>query len=371
MTTLQKKSKLGINLYSTGTFLNLKKPKFLSIDKSVSFKKKNLKLKNINHNISEDISNLETYTKLTENTNKDEIIKVLKERLTNLENKVKLLEKENKDKTEKLNALNLTQWSQNKEKKFRLSQPEIKLNLKLIKNKNNKNIFKNLNLSRNSKKEITKTITNNPSFNSIMNNNKSKNTFYNSNYINSNKNIKNNFFNIFNINNSGSRMKISNSSIKNMGKHCILITKKKLFADAIKKTLNKASSIDSDKFKNNKLKDDFNKNIPKIPRKKKHLGSDIITNTSNKYNIKISFPPEDIIFRFKRSNSEKKPNFVIINNNSSKEKDNIKDLNTDARNSNISYFEDIKKKLENIKSRTKYLLEYYSSNNNNTNKIII
>ena len=364
MSKHQKKNKIGINFYSTGTFLNLNKPKFLSIDKSKSYKTKNINSNDINHNISEDISNLETYTKLTENTSKDEIIKVLKERLTILENKVKILEKENKEKTEKINSLNLSQGTQNNEKKkFGLSEPKVKLNLKLI--KNNKNIFKNL--SRNLQKEKSKTIINNSSFNSFMNLNNNNNK---SNYINSNKNIKNNFFNIFNVNNNNnSKIKISNTALKKMGKKFILISKKNLFADATKKTLNKASSIDSNNFKNNKLKNDFNKNIPKIPKKKKLLGTDIINNSSNKYHIKISIPPEENNFRFKRSNSEKKTSLRIINNNYSNEKDNINNLNNKHfKNKNNSNFEDIKRKLENIKNRTKTLLEYYSSNNNN-NKI--
>ena len=101
MSKLIKRNKIDINFYSTGKFLNLEKPKLLSIDKSEKYNLKNIKIKKTNHNISEDISNLETITKQTENSSKDEIIKVLKERLTILENKVKILEKENNDNVKK------------------------------------------------------------------------------------------------------------------------------------------------------------------------------------------------------------------------------------------------------------------------------
>ena len=96
----------------------------------------------------------------------------------------------------------------------------------------------------------------------------------------------------------------------------------------------------------------------------------ITNNSPTKYNIKITNPPEENNFKFKRSNSEKKNNFTMINNKYFNEKDNVSDFKTEIKNKNAFNFDDIKKKLENIKTRTKYLLEYYSSNNNN-NKIII
>ena len=108
MSKLKKRNKIDINFYSTGKFLNLEKPKLLSIDKSEKYNLEKIKIKKTNHNISEDISNLETITKQTENSSKDEIIKVLKERLTILENKVKILEKENNDNIKKINLLNLS-----------------------------------------------------------------------------------------------------------------------------------------------------------------------------------------------------------------------------------------------------------------------
>ena len=107
MSLIEKRNKISIKLKFSGTFLNLKKPKLLSINKS---QKNNIKIKkptNINHNISNDVSPFETITRYTENNSKDEIIRVLKERLAILEKKVKILEKENNENISKINRLNL------------------------------------------------------------------------------------------------------------------------------------------------------------------------------------------------------------------------------------------------------------------------
>ena len=158
MSKLKKRNKIDINFYSTGKFLNLDKPKLLSIDKSEKYNLKNIKIKKTNHNISEDISNLDTIIKQTENSSKDEIIKVLKERLTILENKVKILEKENKDNIKKINLLNLSRGHIDEKKRIGFIHKKIKLNLKLGKNKSQKKILNILNLSRNINNDNSKKI---------------------------------------------------------------------------------------------------------------------------------------------------------------------------------------------------------------------
>ena len=363
MSKLKRKSKIDINFYSTGTFLNLNKPKLLSIDKSEKYNIKNIKIKNTNHNISEDISNLETITKLTETSSKDEIIKALKERLTILENKVKILEKENSDNIKKINSLNLSHGNIDEKKRIEFFQKTHKLNLKLSNNKNKKRILNFLNLSRNINKNSYKTLYNKnsgfKSFESLNNNNslndKQKNTI--------------NFMNIFNVNNNNDLgKKINFSSYKYKTKNCIMIPKKKLLFDSelknFKKTLSKVSSIDNDYFINNKLKNDFNKNIPKIPQKRKQIGSEIINKSINKYNIKIKNTPDEFNdIKLKRSNSETKKEFLFINSNYINDKFNIKINNYNEDINNNYKFNLIKNKLENIKNRAKNLLDYYSSNN--------
>jgi len=360
MSKLKRKSKIDINFYSTGTFLNLNKPKLLLIDKSEKFNIKNIKMKNINHNISEDISNLETITKLTENSSKDEIIKALKERLTILENKVKILEKENIDNIKKINSLNLSHGNIDEKKRIEFFQKRHKFNLKLSKNKSQKKILNFLNLSRNINKNNYKTLYNKnsgfKSFESLNNNNK--------NNLNDKQKNKINFMNIFNVsNNNDLGKKINNSSYKYKAKNCIMIPKKKLlFDNGFKKTLNKASSIDNDYFINNRLKNDFNKNIPKIPRKRKQIGSEINNKSIYKHNTKIKNNLDEYNnFKLKRSNSETKKEFLFINTNHINEKFNINDYNLDINNH--YKFNLIKNKLENIKNRAKNLLDYYSSNN--------
>ena len=356
MSKLKKRNKIDINFYSTGNFLNLDKPKLLSIDKS---EKNNLKkIKKTNHNISEDISYLETITKQTENSSKDEIIKVLKERLTILENKVKILEKENNDNIKKINLLNLSNGHIDEKK--RIGFIHNKLNLKLGKNKSQKKILNILNLSRNIDNDNSKKIyKRNSCFNSfeIVNNN---------NYINNKQNNKINFINIFNVNNTNElEKKINFSSYKYKTKNNLLIPKKKLLFEArFKRSFYKASSVDLDNVKNNVIKIDCNKNIPKIPRKRKQIGSEINNQSICKYNYKIKYNPDDYNnFELKRSNSEKKKEFVFINNNNIN-KNFIIDFNVNEINNNK--FNLIKNKLENIKERAKNLLYYYSSNNTNT-----
>ena len=80
------KNTLGVNFCTTGNFLNLKKIKFIPIDKSLKINTKKLSKKNSTSNISQTFSQNET--------SKDEIIKQLKQKIIFLENKIKLLEKE-------------------------------------------------------------------------------------------------------------------------------------------------------------------------------------------------------------------------------------------------------------------------------------
>ena len=255
MSIIEKRNKISIKLKSSGTFLNLKKPKLLTINKSQKNNIKIIKPKNINHNISNDVSPFETITRYTENNSKDEIIRVLKERLTILEKKVKILEKENNENISKINKLNLSHDSSKKENSFNTG---LKLNLKLDEKKNKSNILKILNISKSLSKENSITKKNN---NSIMNLNNNINSI--------NNNHKNHFLSIFNINNNSitNKKKICNSEYKYKTKQYIIIPRKKLFDNVLKKALIKYSLIDNDKLNYNKIKKDFNKNIP-IPRKK-------------------------------------------------------------------------------------------------------
>ena len=257
MSNLQKQKKLNINFQSSGAFLSLNKPKLLSIGKSYDIK--NIKIKKPNHNISQETFPMENFTRQTDSSSKDEIIRALKERLTVLEKKVKILESENINNSTKINTLNLSHG--HPKKKIALLPRGLKLNMKLIKNK--KNILNIMDLSKTYIKKIknnSATSLNNSNYNNIneekINNNQSKNFF---NAINSNG---------YNIDNTGTRM--SNSASKN--KNFTIIPrnsfKKKLFIDVLRRTMTKCSIIKFEKFKNiSDVKNDSNKSIPKIPNK--------------------------------------------------------------------------------------------------------
>ena len=337
MSKLLKKNKLNINFHSSGAFLNSNKPKFLK------FKQ--------NHNVSQDA--------IQKETSKDEIIKLLKERITVLEKKVQLLEEkknDNTNNTKKLNTLNLSHGDP--KKKITLLPPGFKLNMKLIKNKNN---FLNiLNMS------TTYAKKNNKNNNSIASLNNS-----NINYINTieekkNDNKSRNFFNsiysneYFSNNNIG--LRISNSASKNKVKRFTILpknkSKQKLFINVLRRTMSKCSTIDHGKFQNI---NDSNNNIPKIPRKGKQHKSEIIKNNSNKLITNLNNLNNSNI----KNNSENKSKFLIFNNNS-KEDSCILNTDNNLQNNNTS-FNNIKDKLENIKKRTKSLLEFYSFNKNINN----
>lgn len=353
MSKILKKNKFNINFHPSGAFLNTNKPKF------IKFKS--------NHNISQDIIQKET-------NNKDEIIRLLKDRITVLEQRVKILENKNLDNTTqnynntttsaKINTLNLSHG--NPKKKLTILPNGFKLNLKLIKNK--KNILNGLNMSTTCiKKNKTKSNSisslnnSNAYYANIIeekkNNNKKSRNFFNSIYS-SETNMNNNF-----------GFRVSNSASKNKPKRFTIIprnkSKQKLFIDILRRTMTKCSTIDNGKFQNiNEIK---NENIiPKIPRKGKQHKSEIIKNSSNKLIKSL----KNINLNNKNNiNPENKNDFFIFNNNY---KDDSCIINNDNKmiNNNL-LFHNIKDKLENIKIRTKNLLEFYSLekyNNQNNNK---
>ena len=349
MSKLQKKNKqLNINFHSSGKFLGLNKPKLLKIGKSYDIK--NIKIKKTNHNISQDTFPMENITRQTESSSKDEIIKALKERLTILEKKVKILEKENNDNTTKINTLNISHGHQ---KKMSLlpTGPGLKLNMKLVKNK--KSFLNFLDMSK------TYMRKSNYSTNSIISLNNSN---YNSNIEEKKNNNKSrNFFNSintseYNFNSIGIR--VNNSANKYKNKHCTIIprnnSKQKLFMDILKRSMTKCSTLEYSKFKNI---NDINKNIPKIPRKRKQFKSEVLNIGINKL---INNSNNSIN---KNLNLENKNEDLIINNNYRNESSDLNNFNN-LFNSKTS-FNNIKNKLENIKTRTKSLLEFYSLNKSN------
>ena len=349
MSKLQKKNKqLNINFHSSGKFLSLNKPKLLKIGKSYDIK--NIKIKKTNHNISQDTFPMENITRQTESSSKDEIIKALKERLTILEKKVKILEKENNDNTTKINTLNISHGHQ---KKMSLlpTGPGLKLNMKLVKNK--KSFMNFLDMSR------TYMRKSNYSTNSIISLNNSN---YNSNIEEKKNNNKSrNFFNSintsdYNFNSIGIR--VNNSANKYKNKYCTIIprnnSKQKFFMDILKRSMTKCSTLEYNKFKNI---NDINKNIPKIPRKRKQFKSEVLNIGINKL---INNSNNSIN---KNLNLENKNEDLIINNNYRKESSDLNNFNN-LFNSKTS-FNNIKNKLENIKTRTKNLLEFYSLNKSN------
>ena len=356
MSKLYKANKLKINFHSSGAFLNLNKPKLLSIGKSHQIK--NLKIKT-NLNLSQDTSPLVNITRVTESNSKDGIIKALKDHITKLEKKVQKLEKEKNNK-KKLNL------SQGNKKKLSSLPSGKKLNMKLIKNKKN---F--LNLLEMSKTYMKKNTNNNIN----RSNNNSINTLNNSNYynfmysynstiekkINKNRNFFNSIkTNGFKLNNIGIRVNNSASKYKNKFNTIILRNnpKQNLFANVFKRTMIKYPTLTKYKNINNN-----NKNIPKIPKKKKLFKSEIINN-----DIKNLINNSNHSINNKELNNENKNDFLLIDNFNGNESPNLNNSNNKSNN-NIS-FKSIKLKLEDIKIRTKNLLEFYSSNKiNNSNNI--
>lgn len=374
MSKLQKKNKISINLQSSGAFLNLNKPKLISIGNS--FDKKKLKLKVPLLNISQESFPMENIKKITQNNSKDEVIRILVDRLSNLEKKVKILEKDNSGNSSKINSLNLSHG--NPQKKISILPKGLKLNMKLSKKR--KQYLKVLGISKNGIKgrniNNIKTILNNSNSNyknsntiegksNDNNNNKSRNFFnsintnqYNTNNTNSNSYFKNNKNNY--------KIKISNSVSKYKFKRYTILpesnSKKKFFINVLRKTMNKNSTIDIEKNKNN---NDSNNNIPKVPRKGKQHKSEIIkTNSSKLINgLKTPYSNKKLI-PVERNESEINMNNSNGNTDNKYEKKeyNIRIIkNNNDTDNNEPNFHNIKDKLENIKIRTKNLLEYFSS----------
>ena len=320
MSGLQKTTKININFQSSGAFLNINKPKFLSLGKSYNIK--NINVKNNNHNISQDTFHNDNISRQTESSSKDEMIRALKERLTVLEKKVKILETENNENTSKINFLNLSHGHNKRINK------EMKLNIKIFKNKKKFNNI--LNLSETHKKENT-------------NKNQKIQKTFNGMHTNINK-LKNK------IRISKSASKYSNFTIipKN-------ISKKKIFIDILKKKKVRFATVENEKVGDKEKNNNYNKNIPKIPQKEKFINK---SEKVKKHESKIN--------EIKKENfNEPKRRFLLFNRFSRMKScnlDNLRhiDLKKNFDNSNDNLANDFKNKLDNIKNRTKKLLEFYA-----------
>ena len=345
MSELQKTTKININLKSSGTFLNINKPKYLSLGKSSNIN--NIKVKKKDINISQDSFRIENITRQTESSSKDEIIRALKERLTILEKKVKILEIEKKDNSLKTNILNLSHGNNKNMNK------EMKLNIKVFKNK--KKFTNVLNLSHSEiykKRDKNCLYKNKKSFNIDVD---KKNKLLNKKLC---------FFN--SINTSGyhtnidkikSKMKISKSVSKY--KNFTIIPKnspkKKIFVDVLKRKKVRFETIKNEKLDN--IKTIINNNgIPKAPIKEKPITK---SEKIKKYEAKLNE------IRITNFNETKKK--LIVFNKFSRLKtydfNNMYHINSEDdfdNNKNIIPSKIFKNKLENIKNRTKKLLEFYS-----------
>ena len=328
MSGLQKTTKININFQSSGAFLNINKPKFLSLGKSYNIK--NINVKNNNHNISQDTFHNDNISRQTESSSKDEMIRALKERLTVLEKKVKILETENNENTSKINFLNLSHGHNKRIYK------EMKLNIKIFKNKKKFNNI--LNLSETHKKE---NIHKNKKLN------KNLNFFESINISGMHTNI-NKLKNKIRISKSAS--KYSNFTIipKN-------ISKKKIFIDILKKKKVRFATVENEKVGDKEKNNNYNKNIPKIPQKEKFINK---SEKVKKHESKIN--------EIKKENfNEPKRRFLLFNRFSRMKScnlDNLRhiDLKKNFDNSNDNLANDFKNKLDNIKNRTKKLLEFYA-----------
>ena len=339
-TMSRNKKTLPINFCTTGNFLNLKKIKFIPIDKSLKINTKKLSKKNSTYNLNETLPNKEI--------SKDEIIKQLKERITILENKIKLLEKEinkksRKNSLSKTLILRMNNSNKSLHEKNKIGNIPIDKNLiksKLLKRK--KNIFEILDVN----KIIKKNRTN--SFN-ITELNMSKNNKYNNNTIN------NSFSNYITRNNSclGSA---SGSKIK---KKPINLVNKKKTIDFIHNLLYSINSKTSKSKKNSSNNKSF---------------SGIYKNNEKEIGKKINAIPKKVV----RKNFNISPKMMMSStnysnniSNSFKEDANIKKSSSKPKiNSSLndkSSFLDIKNKLDNIQIRTKNILELYSMINSDKN----
>ena len=348
MSGLHKTTKININFQSSGSFLNVNKPKFLSLGKFYNIN--NIKVKNNNNDISQDTFHMENISRQTESSSKDEIIRALKERLTVLEKKVKILETENNENTSKINFLNLSHGNHKK------MNNQMKLNIKIFRNKKNFNNVMNISSSKISKKE---------------NNHKNEKIQKNFNNLDIKKHKKRNdtlnFFDSINtsgfhtnINKFKNKMKIS-KSVSKYNNFTIIpknSSKKKVFIDLLKRKKIRFATIGNEResFKEENIIN-YNKSIPKVPQKEKNI---IKSEKVKKHESKLN--------EIKNQNfNESKRRFLLFNRFSRVKscdynlcKMNLK-TNFDNDN-NINLISNFKNKLENIKKRTKKLLEFYADN---------
>lgn len=354
MSGLLKTKKLNINFQSSGSFLNINKPKLLSLGKS--YKINNICVKKNEHNISQDTFNNANITRQTESSSKDEIIRALKERLTILEKKVRILEMENKDNVFKKNLLNLSHGNN------KVRSKNLKLNIRIFKNKKkNKNTL-NISNSENEKKEnICKSYMYKKQ-KSINNNIKNIKKFSrNLNFFDSINTSGNNT----NIDKMKNKIGISNSIPKY--KNFTIIPKnskkKKIFVDLLKKKLIRFETIENEKKEN--INDNnyiLNTNIPKFPKKEKYITK---SEKINKYSSKLN--------EIKTKNSNDKGKKISLFNKYIRKKtcdiNNIHHMKLETNfNNNNNSLQVFKNKLDNIKNRTINLLKFYSDNKiNNIN----
>ena len=330
------KDNLPINFCKTGNFLNLNKIKFIPMENSLKIKKpKKLENKKSTSNLSE----YQTIKK-EELTKKDELIKNLKEKIIFLENKIKYLEK---DKTKKQtrsrneydslnNVLILKTEKSHSYKSFNrtnnYNKTVIPLDKHLLKeklSKRKKNLFALININKLSQKNKNSSLYGSEQ-------NKLNSFKYSMNYSLSNYNTRNNSF--------------TNSELKPK-KKSIRISNINTFQNSLysmsSKNKNKISYSIEQKKKSIKIEDkkSLNRKIKAIPKKEffnQNTSTKIMMSSTN-YSNNIS----------KDENMTLKKNHSILNN----------EINNNSHNNNIS-FNEIKIKLDNIKNRTKKLLEIYS-----------
>ena len=338
------KNSLPVNFCTTGNFLNLKKIKFIPIDKSLKVNTKKLTKKNSTSNISQTFSKKET--------SKDEIIKQLKQKIIFLENKIKLLEKEinkntRKNSLSKTLILRLNNSNKSLHEKNKLGIIPLDKNLiksKLMKRK--KNIFELLDVNKIIKKNRTNSF-NNTEINSTKHN-KYNNTINNSisNYYTSNNSC------------SGSALKPKKKSINLVNKtNTINFIHNLLYCINSKTSKSKInSSIDH--------------------KKNRSFGGICGYGNGNEPSRKINAIPKKAV----RKNFNASPKMMMSStnysnniSNSFKEEINLK-KNSSKKNINNSLndkssFLDIKYKLDNIQIRTKHLLEFYSMINSDKNRL--
>ncbi len=335
---------LPINFCKTGNFLNLNKIKFIPMENSLKIKKpKKLENKKSTSNLSE----YQTIKK-EELTKKDELIKSLKEKIIFLENKIKYLEK---DKTKKQtrsrneydslnNVLILKTEKSHSYKSFNrtnnINKTVIPLDKHLLKeklSKRKKNLFALININKLSQKNKNSSLYGSEQ-------NKLNSFKYSMNYSISNYNTRNNSF--------------TNSELKPK-KKSIRISNINTFQNSLysmsSKNKNKISYSIEQKKKSIKIEDkkSLNRKIKAIPKKEffnQNTSTKIMMSSTN-YSNNIS----------KDENMTLKKNHSILNN----------EINNNSHNNNIS-FNEIKIKLDNIKNRTKKLLEIFSLVNIEKNK---